>query len=143
MADKRTAKRAATATLSASERDALLNTGAKAPVVDGGAPQPRPDREQSMLRIKKEEVVQDEILGELSKGLDNLKQIGMTIGDEANLHMKLLDNIEDEVDRGAAGLKRETARAEHVTRDTKTCWLYSLICILLIVLVALVAARWA
>jgi hypothetical protein len=140
MADKRRTVKGAGTALSASERDALLNSGgAKA---ENLKPE-RPDVEQSMLRIKKDEQVQDEILENMSKGLENLKQIGVTIGDEASLHMKLLDNLEDEVDRGNAGLKRETARAEHITRDTKTCWLYSMICLLLVVLIALVAARWA
>lgn len=140
MSDKRRTVKGVGTALSASERDALLNSNtAKA---ENLKPE-RPDVEQSQLRIKKEEQVQDEILENMSKGLDNLKQIGVTIGDEASLHMKLLDNIEDEVDRGQAGLKRETARAEHITRDTKTCWLYSMLCILMIILIALVAARWA
>ena len=127
--------------LTAGERDALLNGGASK-----GKDGPRgekPDIEQSMMRIKKEEVVQNEILENMSRGLDDLKQIGVTIRDETDLHMKLLDNLDDEVDKGQSGLKRETARAEHITSDTRTCWLYTAICLLLLVLIALVAARWA
>jgi len=78
----------------------------------------------------------------MSKGLDNLKSIGLAIGDESELHMKLLDELEEGVDQGNANLKRETARAEHITRDTKTCWLYVTICILLAVLISLVVIRW-
>jgi hypothetical protein len=127
--------------LTAGERDSLLNGGASKG--KDGSRVEKPDIEQSQMRIKKEEVVQDEILENMSRGLDNLKQIGVTIRDETDLHMKLLDNLDDEVDKGQSGLKRETARAEHITSDTRTCWLYTAICLLLLVLIALVAARWA
>jgi hypothetical protein len=52
--------------------------------------------------------------------------------------MKLIDNLEDAVDKGDTALKREAARAEHITQDTRTCWLYVTICLLLVVLIALV-----
>jgi len=50
--------------------------------------------------------------------------------------------MENEVDAGNANLKRETQRTEMVTADSKTCWLYGIICILLAVLVALVSIRY-
>ena len=55
---------------------------------------------------------------------------------------KLLDDMENEVDAGNANLKRETERTAMVTADSKTCWLYGIICILIAVLVALVAIRY-
>lgn len=138
--------------MTASERDALMAGGSgrglgasssASAAAGGGAVATRPDVAQSQVRIKKEEAVQDEILENMSRGLDNLKAIGVGIRDEADLHMKLLDNLDEEVDKGQAGLSRETARAEHITSDTRTCWLYSAICVLLLVLIALVSARWA
>jgi hypothetical protein len=55
---------------------------------------------------------------------------------------KLLDDVEVEIDKGDNALKRETARVEHVTKESRTCWLYSAICLLLLVLIALVLVRW-
>jgi hypothetical protein len=92
-----------------------------------------------MTRTKDENKVQDDILESMSRGLEGLKTMGVAIRDENELQMKLLDNLEDEVDKGTSSLKREAARAEYVTRDTNTCWLYITICLLLGLLVGLVA----
>jgi hypothetical protein len=56
----------------------------------------------------------------------------------ATASQKLLDDLEDTVDTGNAALKRETERTRLVTEDSKTCWLYVVICLLIVVLVALV-----
>lgn len=55
----------------------------------------------------------------------------------------LLDNLEGEIDRGDAKLQRETARVDHAMKESRTCWLYTAICLLLVVLLALVLVRWA
>ena len=123
-----------------SDRDALLGAsggiGGRAGGADADSPRQTP--EQLLMRTQGEMKSQDAILDQMSKGLDSLKTIGVAIRDETDLHVRLLDDLEKEVDAGNAGLKRETARAEHITADTKTCWLYVAICILLLVLVALV-----
>ena len=127
------------------DRDSLLRAGgdAKAAAAKEGALTRDLPPEQLMARAQTEIKVQDEILDSMSKGLDNLKNMGVAIRDETDLQLRLIDDIEGEVDKGNANLKRETARAEHITRDTRTCWLYSLICVLLVVLMGLVMARWA
>jgi len=124
-------------TTSVSDKDALLSNSSRG---GGGtsAPLPiaTPDELQAktMIEIKN----QDEQLDSLSKGLDGLKQMGLAISDETSLHMKLIDDPEEGVDKGNTALRREAARAEHITQDTKTCWLYITICILLAVLITLV-----
>jgi hypothetical protein len=55
---------------------------------------------------------------------------------------KLLDGLETEIDKGNSGLQRETARIEYVIKDARTCWLYVAICVLFLVLIALVVAKW-
>ncbi len=137
--------------MATTDKDALLG-GASGPASryggggaggDGAAGGGKPvDPTQLMARAQAEMKNQDDLLDTMSKGLDNLKNMGVAIRDETALHMKLLDELEDGVDQGNANLKRETARAEHITRDTRTCWLYAAICILLAVLVALVVVRW-
>lgn len=125
-----------------SDRDALLgSSGAGAAKYTEEAP--RATAEQLLARTQDEMKSQDTILDSMSKGLDSLKTIGVAIRDETDLHMKLLDDLDGEVDKGNANLKRETARAEHITRDTKTCWLYVTICLLLAILVGLVAFFFA
>lgn len=120
-----------------SDRDALLGSaGGSGKGADAGAERATPGQLQT--RIENEFKQQDEIIGNMSKGLDNLKSIGLAIRDETDLHMKLLDNLEDSVDKGNAALKRETARADHITAETRSCWLYMTICILLVVLIGLV-----
>ena len=108
-----------------------------------GAEAPRQTPEQLLLRSKEEFKVQDDVLDSLSRGLDGLKNLGTAISSEASLHMKLLDDLEEGVDQGDASLRREAARAEFVTRDAKTCWLYITICILLAVMCALVRGQGA
>jgi hypothetical protein len=128
-----------------SEKDSLLGSGSAAPGAragDGAGGKAPVDPNQLMMRTQAEIKNQDDMLDVMSKGLDNLKNVGLAIRDETDLHMKLLGDLEEGVDQGNANLKRETARAEHITRDTKTCWLYATICILLAVLIALVVARW-
>jgi len=122
---------------SASDRDSLLRAGgAGKPISEN---EPRKTSEQLMTMTKDETKVQDEILGNMSKGLDNLKNLGIAIRDETDLQVKLLDNLENEVDTGNRKLRTETGRAEHITRDTGTCWLYVTICLLLAILVGLLS----
>jgi len=59
------------------------------------------------------------------------------------LSQKLLDNLENEVDRGTVNLQTETDRAKKLTKGAATCWLYVIICLLILVLVVLIAVRWA
>lgn len=61
----------------------------------------------------------------------------------STLLQTLLDNLEGEIDRGDAKLQRETARVDHAMKESRTCWLYTAICLLLVVLLALVLVRWA
>ena len=129
--------------VSTTDKDALLGASNRRSYGgDTGANKAPVDPTQLQARAQQEIKSQDDLLDQMSKGLDNLKSIGLAIGDESELHMKLLDELEEGVDQGNANLKRETARAEHITRDTKTCWLYVTICILLAVLISLVVIRW-
>ena len=164
---------------SSSDRDSLLSSsdGKSYGRREGEATRDM-NTEQLLVRGRQEMAEQDQVLDVMSKGLDNLKGMGMAIRDETTLQMvrcggwrgvrressrssftratcltplshssprraqKLLDDMENEVDAGNANLKRETERTAMVTADSKTCWLYGIICILIAVLVALVAIRY-
>lgn len=159
--------------VSSSDRDSLLvsgdgkSYGRESEVTRDLTTQQLVDRSQVEVKA------QDEILEQMSRGLEGLKSMGNAIRDETTLHMvrpcgrsfsaqvhvllphvhilqcypaplqKLLDNLENEVDAGNSNLKRETERTKIVTADAKTCWLYVVICISLAVLLLLVMLRWA
>ncbi len=136
-------KAAERAPSSNTDRDSLLGNGDGRKYGKEGSSTRDMTSDQMMAMTQQDMTYQNEILDNMSKGLDGLKNMGIAIRDETDLHMRLIDDIEAEVDKGNDNLKRETARAEHITRDTKTCWLYITICILLAILVTLVMVRWA
>ena len=130
-----------------SDKDALLASASRGGGGGGGAgggsaAPPQASPEELQMRTQMELRNQDEQLDSLSKGLVGLKQMGLAISEETALQMKLIDEIEEGTDRGDAALKRETARAEHITQDTRTCWLYVAICILLAILIGLVVVSF-
>ena len=113
----------AAATSSAvSDKDALLARGGGGGGGGGGTPAPpQASPEELQQRTQMELREQDLQLDSLSKGLVGLKQMGLAISEETALQMKLIDDIEEGTDKGDAALKREAARAEHITQDTRTC----------------------
>ncbi len=57
---------------------------------------------------------QDQQLEFISKGVSNLKNYSMTVKDETELHVRLLNEIDDDVSRATSGLESEGARAAQV-----------------------------
>ena len=51
---------------------------------------------------------------------------------------RLLGDIEEDVDRGQRGLKKETKHAKTVAREAKVGWMYGVICLLIIILVVVI-----
>lgn len=99
--------------------------------------------QQLMERTEAEIKVQDAVLDRMSEGLTSLSGIGKAISDETTLHMKLLDKLDDEVDKGNINLVRETGRTAKLTKSSASCWLYVIICVLVLVLVGLILGRYA
>jgi len=51
---------------------------------------------------------------------------------------RLLDDFEEDVDKAHGNLNRQTARAQELNRDASSvCWMYVVICLLVLVLVGL------
>jgi len=118
---------AAASSSAVSDKDALLARGGGGGGAGGGGGTPAPPQaspEELQQRTQMELREQDLQLDSLSKGLVGLKQMGLAISEETALQMKLIDDIEEGTDRGDAALKREAARAEHITQDTRTCCAY-------------------
>lgn len=105
--------------------------------------EPKMSTDQLQLRTEEQIRAQDALLDNISAGLTNLQAINLNIQDEAQLHIRLLDDLSENVDESTVGLERESERAKHLIKDTRTCWLYVTILLLLIVLIVLVIYRWS
>ena len=80
--------------------------------------------------------LQDEMLDEISHGMDTLHQQAVTIGEEAKIHKNILDQLDTQVDRAADGLRAEAKHADNVRIKSNTCAMY--ICVLLEVIVIII-----
>lgn len=96
-----------------SAKDALLSGAGAAKTTPYGATATRETEmtrdlstQEVIARSHEEMAEQDKILGQMSGSLDRLKEIGGAIQDETKLHMKLLDDVEQQVDKGQVSLER-------------------------------------
>uniref|UniRef100_A0A7S2U747 t-SNARE coiled-coil homology domain-containing protein n=1 Tax=Attheya septentrionalis TaxID=420275 RepID=A0A7S2U747_9STRA len=64
---------------------------------------------------------QDGMIDELAVGVSRLKDQTRLIGDEARLHVQLLDDIDNDVERAQEGMEAETRRAKQLKED-KSVW---------------------
>jgi conjugal transfer/entry exclusion protein len=62
--------------------------------------------QEVMERSHQEMKQQDAVLDDMSKSLDRLQAIGGAIQDETKLHMKLLGDVEEQIDKGNVSLER-------------------------------------
>jgi SYP5 family syntaxin len=83
---------------------------------------------------------QERRLTSLSEGLVSLRKISKTIGDESTLHSRLLDSLDDHVQDGNIALIEETDRAEYLNMRRTTCWLWTIISILIISLIMILVS---
>jgi len=85
---------------------------------------------------------QDLLIDDLAKGVSNLKGQTRLIHEEAHLHNRLLDDIDNDVEAARIGLENETARARKLTEQTRyeLCKLYVYIAALSVLLFLLILA---
>lgn len=81
---------------------------------------------------------QDGMIDELAAGVSRLKQQTHLIGEEANMHVNLMNDMEVNLDAAQAGLESETRRAAQLKQD-QSVWRLQLIvageCVLLVLLI--------
>lgn len=81
---------------------------------------------------------QDGMIDDLAAGVSRLKNQTHLIGEEANLHVNLMNDMESNLDAAHAGLEGETRRAAQLKQD-QSVWRLQLIvageCVLLVLLV--------
>ena len=83
---------------------------------------------------------QDQMLDELSVGMGRLKDQTQLIHDETRLHNRLLDDMEQNVDKAHVGMENETRRAEQLKKNTSLWRLYVTIAVLFLLLIILILA---
>nr|CCA15720.1 conserved hypothetical protein [Albugo laibachii Nc14] len=96
------------------------------------------NRSSELLGLQKQIMRdQDDQLDIIGKGVANLKNFSMAVKDETDLHLRLLDDMDDDVLHAKDGLTTEGARAAQVARQSGNIKLYVAIVVLLIILIFL------
>lgn len=87
-------------------------------------------RQKDMIKL------QDEMLEDMSKGLDRIHGQALAINDETKVHVRLLDDLDTNVDLAANALQAEAKHAERIKDTANVCWMY--ICIVVEVIVMII-----
>ncbi|DBA03142.1 TPA: hypothetical protein N0F65_003862 [Lagenidium giganteum] len=80
---------------------------------------------------------QDQQLDLISKGVTNLKNYSVTMKDETELHVRLLNEIDDDVSRATDGLEAQSIHAARVAKNSSNFKLYVIILVLFVILIFL------
>ncbi|KAF0700733.1 Aste57867_8788 [Aphanomyces stellatus] len=89
-----------------------------------------------MLRVQNQMMLdQDEQLNMIGQGVANLKQYSLAVKDETDLHVRLLDDINVDVEKATTGLESEGDRAAILAKRSSNFRLYLAIVVLSVILV--------
>lgn len=83
---------------------------------------------------------QDEMLDDLAMGMSRLKVQSQMIGEEAKLHLNLLNDMEQQADHAQSGLWEETQRAQQL-RERQSVWKLQCIIVALAILFVLLVLK--
>ena len=81
--------------------------------------------------------LQDEMIEDISKGVDVLHNQALEIGHETKVQMRILDEMDTNVDRAAVGLSEEAKHADNVRESSNACAMYICIVIEIIAIIIL------
>lgn len=81
--------------------------------------------------------LQDEMVLEIGTGVDRLHGRAIVIGEEAKSHVRLLDDLDGNVEVASAALKQEALHAAEIKEKGKVCYMYICIAIECLVLLML------
>mmetsp|Transcript_24706 Transcript_24706/g.84508 ORF Transcript_24706/g.84508 Transcript_24706/m.84508 type:complete len:228 (-) Transcript_24706:19-702(-) len=95
--------------------------------------------ERGLLAMQREMMdEQDEEIDELSRLVSSTKNIALTVNEELDLHNRLLDDLEDDVDHTYARLRKGIKLAKRVARKAGNCSYLACIVLLVVGLVVLI-----
>jgi hypothetical protein len=89
-------------------------------------------RQQEVIKL------QDDMLLDVEKGVDRLHNQALQIGDEVKAHVRLLDDLDSNVDIATAALQAEARHAERIKDKAQVCWMYICVAVETIVLFLLI-----
>eukprot|EP00980_Cylindrotheca_fusiformis_P029300 scaffold22967_cov201-Cylindrotheca_fusiformis.AAC.2 len=97
----------------------------------GGSQQQQSLMQQAMRQ-------QDDMIDDLAVGVSRLRDQTQVIGDEARMHVNLLNDMESNLDNAHAGLESETRRAAQIKEDQSVWRLQLIVAGLSVLLVLLI-----
>lgn len=95
---------------------------------------PQQQQQQSLMATAMRQ--QDDMIDELAVGVSRLRDQTQVIGDEARMHVNLLNDMENNLDTAHQGLESETRRAAQIKED-QSVWRLQLIVVGLSILLVL------
>jgi hypothetical protein len=81
---------------------------------------------------------QDDMLSELGSGVSRLADQARMINDESQMHVRLLNDMEGDVEEATSGLRAEARHAEKIREESSVCKLYIIIVALTALLIFLI-----
>ena len=99
----------------AAQRKALVDNLIRQFSTLGNTPTTNPPRSSVQVALQN----QDLLIDDLAKGVSNLKGQTKLIHEEAHLHNRLLDDIDNDVEAARIGLEAETTRAKKLTEQSR------------------------
>ena len=87
--------------------------------------------------------LQDEMILDLGAGVDRLRQNAQLIGDETKNSLRLLDDLDNNVEVATLALQEEGRHAERIKDKAKVCRMYICIAIEVVVILILVILAFA
>ncbi|KAJ1433302.1 hypothetical protein B484DRAFT_447305 [Ochromonadaceae sp. CCMP2298] len=89
-------------------------------------------RQMDMIKL------QDMMILEIGMGVDRLHGKALMIGDETKHHVRLLDDLDSNVDIATAALREEAAHAAEIKEKGKVCYMYICIAVEFVILLLLI-----
>jgi tetrahydromethanopterin S-methyltransferase subunit G len=94
---------------------------------------------QGILQLQKKKMNdQDALLDVLAQSISRTKEVAITIGNETDEQVGLLEEIDERVDKTSAKVRNTSRRVERVERKSRTTIMWGCIVVLLLVLIAVV-----
>lgn len=90
-------------------------------------------------RQKMEMKNQDMMILNIEKGVDRLHHKAVTIGEEAKVHNRVMDDLDEHVDIATQGLREEAKHAEEIREKGKVCYMYMCVLVEVVVLCIIIA----
>jgi hypothetical protein len=103
----------------------------------GGRKQQQQQTQEQIMKV------QDEMVLEIGKGVGRLHGKALVIGEEAKAHVRLLDDLDSNVEIASAALAQEAKHAAETKDKGKVCYMYICIAVEVLVLVLMLALAFS